>query len=196
MLPVSRRRMSKGGRTHHVDDALAQSGRRAFLTLGAAMASGAVLGTCAAEADGAYPPWSLSLGPGVVDRPYGRSSALVKDVSRRSVPWLTATTESSVSFSPLQDLAGTITPNGLFFERHHAGRPNVDPRQHRLMIHSLVERPRIFTMSAVARLRRHRLRAADHHTVGQGPRRQYGLPQQRDPDPAGQTGRECLRCAA
>jgi sulfane dehydrogenase subunit SoxC len=157
MLSVLRRRISnRGGESgHHVDDAVAQSARRAFLSLGAAMAGGAVFRAGAAEASDAFPPndppWSLSLGPGVVDRPYGQPSAFVKDVIRRNVPWLTATKESSVSFSPLQDLAGTITPNGLFFERHHAGRPNVDPQQHRLMIHGLVERPRIFTMADIAR---------------------------------------------
>ncbi len=157
MLPALRRRISDGGRksAHQVDDAVEQSGRRTFLTLGAAVAGGAVFGAGVAEAADAYPPkdppWSLSLGRGVVERPYGQPSAFVKDVIRRNVPWLTATKESSVSFSPLQDLSGTITPNGLFFERHHAGRPSVDPQQHRLMIHGLVERPRVFTMTDVAR---------------------------------------------
>ena len=155
-MPVLRRRTSSHGRdsAHQGDDAVAQSGRRAFLTLGAAVAGGAMLGGTADAADAfppKDPPWSLSLGPGVVDRPYGQPSAFVKDVIRRNVPWLTATKESSVSFSPLQDLAGTITPNGLFFERHHAGRPDVDPRQHRLMIHGLVERPRLFTMRDIER---------------------------------------------
>ena len=60
-------------------------------------------------------------------------------------------TESSVSFSPLQDLHGIITPNGLFFERHHAGRPDVDPDQHRLMIHGLVERPLVLSMKDIMR---------------------------------------------
>jgi DMSO/TMAO reductase YedYZ molybdopterin-dependent catalytic subunit len=67
------------------------------------------------------------------------------------VPRLTAGTESSVSFSPLQDLDGIITPNGLFFERHDARRPDVDPDQHRLMIHGLVERPLILTMKDIVR---------------------------------------------
>ena len=59
----------------------------------------------------------------MVDRPYGRPADAEAGVIRRNVPWLTAGTESSVSFSPLQDLHGIITPNGLFFERYHAGRP-------------------------------------------------------------------------
>lgn len=157
MVPALRRHIANRGcdSEHQLDDAGAHSGRRSFLTLGAAMAGGAVFGRGAAEAADSFPPneppWSLSLGAGVVDRPYGQPSGFVKDVIRRNVPWLTATTESSVSFTPLQDLSGTITPNGLFFERHHAGRPDVDPQQHRLMIHGLVERPLIFTVEDIAR---------------------------------------------
>ena len=67
-------------------------------------------------------------------------------VIRRNVPWLTAGTESSISFSPLQDLHGIITPNGLFFERYHSGRPDVEPDKHRLMIHGLVDKPLTFTL--------------------------------------------------
>jgi sulfane dehydrogenase subunit SoxC len=32
----------------------------------------------------------------------------------------------------LPNLHGIITPNGLFFERHHAGVPEIAPDQHRL----------------------------------------------------------------
>src|SRR5215212_6849985 len=107
-------------------------GRRGFLTLGAVLTGGLALGRKPALADPAQAsppadaPWSQSIGAGVVDRPYGRPADTEASVIRRNVPWLTASAESSVSFSPLQDLHGTITPNGLFFERHHAGRPDVD----------------------------------------------------------------------
>ena len=131
------------------------TGRREFIALGAALTGGAIFGRGAVKAAETYPPheppWSKTLGPGVVDRPYGQPSQFVKDVIRRNVPWLTATPESSVSFSPLQDLSGIITPNGLFFERHHSGRADIDPRQHRLMIHGLVERPLILTMPDIER---------------------------------------------
>ena len=80
------------------------SGRRRFL-LGAAAAGGALIGAHVARAGEAAPPadpeWSQMLGPGVVDRPYGKPSDFVKDVIRRNVPWLTAGTESSISFTPL-----------------------------------------------------------------------------------------------
>jgi hypothetical protein len=127
------------------DGAPAPLGRRSFLGLGAALTGSLALGAKAGNAEPASPPadapWSQSVGAGVVDRPYGRPADTEAGVIRRNVPWLTAGTESSVSFSPLQDLHGIITPNGLFFERHHAGRPDIDPDQHRLMIHGLVERP-------------------------------------------------------
>ena len=131
--------------------------RRAILGLGAAFTGAIAFGARAdaAESEQASPPadatWSQSLGAGVVDRPYGRPADTEAGVIRRNVPWLTADTTSSVSFAPLQDLHGIITPNGLFFERHHAGRPDVDPDQHRLMIHGLVERPLILTMQDIVR---------------------------------------------
>jgi sulfane dehydrogenase subunit SoxC len=132
-------------------------GRRSFLGLGAALTGGLALGTKPGHAETpitsppADAPWSQSIGPGVVDRPYGRPADTEAGVIRRNVPWLTAGTESSISFSPLQDLHGIITPNGLFFERYHAGRPDVDPDQHRLMIHGMVERPLILTMNDIVR---------------------------------------------
>jgi sulfane dehydrogenase subunit SoxC len=53
--------------------------------------------------------------------------------------------------TPLQHLKGSITPNGLFFERHHAGVPMIDPREHRLMVHGMVERPLVFTVDELMR---------------------------------------------
>jgi sulfane dehydrogenase subunit SoxC len=128
------------------------SGRRSFLQLGVAAA--ALVGSESARAADAPPAeaaWSLSLGPGVVDRPYGQPSKFESDVIRRNVPWLTGSRESSISFSPIQNLTGIITPNGLFFERYHAGRPEVDPHQHRLLIHGLIERPLLLSMDDIVR---------------------------------------------
>ena len=129
--------------------------RRGFLKAGLALTGLALGGTSAAanpaEAPPANAPWSQALGAGVVDRPYGRPAESEASVIRRNVPWLTASMEYSVSFSPLQDLHGIITPNGLFFERHHAGRPDIDPAQHQLMIHGMVERPLLLTMRDILR---------------------------------------------
>lgn len=127
------------------------------LQSGGALAAGGLMlrGGSAAAADAPAPPadapWSQTLGAGVDDRPYGVPAKAEAGVIRRNVPWLTATPESSVSFTPLQDLNGIITPNGLFFERHHGGRPSVNPDEHRLMIHGLVERPLLLTMDDIMR---------------------------------------------
>jgi len=135
-------------------DSQQPAGRRTFIKLSAAAVGGALLGRDAKAEDASPPkdaPWSQSLGPGIVDKPYGQPSSFVKDVIRRNVPWLTASKESSVSFSPIQELNGIITPNGLFFERYHAGRAEVDPAKHRLMIHGLVERPLVLSMKDIER---------------------------------------------
>ena len=57
----------------------------------------------------------------------------------------------SVARSALPQLDGTITPNGLHFERHHDGIPDIDPDAHRLLIHGLVKHPLVFTLEALAR---------------------------------------------
>jgi sulfane dehydrogenase subunit SoxC len=58
---------------------------------------------------------------------------------------------SSSSRTPLQDLTGIITPSDLHFERHHGGVPKIDPERYTLLIHGLVERPSIFTLSELKR---------------------------------------------
>lgn len=57
----------------------------------------------------------------------------------------------SSSETPLQDLHGTITPSDLHFERHHAGVPFIDPQQHKLIIHGMVERPMTFSVNDLKR---------------------------------------------
>jgi sulfane dehydrogenase subunit SoxC len=113
---------------------------------GAALASGAVKG---GPPD--IPPWTRALGPGVATNGYGMPSKFEANVQRRESPGLTRTSQSSVSFTPLQNLFGIITPSGVHFERHHSGMPEVDPSQHRLMIHGLVRRPLILTMDEILR---------------------------------------------
>ena len=72
-------------------------------------------------------------------------------VKRRTVDWLTADRIAAISFTPLGDLKGIITPSGVVFERYHAGTPAIDPNQHRLMIHGMVKRPIILTMDDLMR---------------------------------------------
>ncbi|MGE0750964.1 MAG: sulfite dehydrogenase [Variibacter sp.] len=147
-MPADRRVSASNPERHNV-------GRRAALRFAFAASAMGLGGRFAAAEDLAAPPadapWSQAIGVGVVDKPYGVPAEGESDVIRRYVPWLTATKESSVSFSPIQSLHGIITPNGLFFERHHAGRPDVDAKQHKLMIHGLVERPLLLSMQDIMR---------------------------------------------
>ena len=97
------------------------------------------------------PPWTRSLGDGVATRPYGSPSKFEQHVVRRDVPWLTASRESSVSFTPLHELDGIITPSGLAFERHHGGIAEIDPEDYRLILHGLVDKPLMLTLADLKR---------------------------------------------
>lgn len=135
--------------------------RRRFLG-GAALAGAGLAGTGFAHAEAGKPDplitevqdWSRYLGEGVDKRPYGTPSRFEKNVIRRDVSWLTASPESSVNFTPLHELDGIITPSGLCFERHHGGIADIDPANHRLMIHGLVDKPLVFTMEDIKRMPR------------------------------------------
>src|ERR1700674_3423179 len=56
--------------------------------------------------------------------------------------------------SPLQDSVGTITPSSLHYGATTRGSfmPDIDPKEHTLMIHGLVDRPLTFTMEDLKRL--------------------------------------------
>ena len=97
------------------------------------------------------PEWTTYLGDGVDVAPYGLPSEFESHVIRRNVPWLTATAESSVNFTPIQNLEGFVTPNGLCFERHHGGVAIIDPNEYRFMINGLVDREMIFTLDDLKR---------------------------------------------
>ena len=140
---------------HHQNIALAS--RRRFLTgAGVAGVSAALAGrVAAATPDPAITEiqdWNRHLGAGVDTAPYGKPSAYEKEAVRRTVPWLTADLISSINFTPLHMLDGTITPSGLCFERHHSGVAEVDPAKHRLMINGLVDKPLVFTMDDLKRM--------------------------------------------
>ncbi|MGJ4886778.1 sulfite dehydrogenase [Bradyrhizobium sp. HKCCYLRH3099] len=136
---------------------VSRASRRGFLTAAGGFAATALASQARAGAGNPanqppnVPEWTRTLGEGVAVRPYGKPSKFEKDVIRRDVEWLTASRESSVSFTPLHELEGIITPNGLCFERHHGGVAEVDPADHRLMIHGLVERPLLLSLDELKR---------------------------------------------
>ena len=134
-----------------------KTSRRRFLKTGIVAGTGLAASNAVAEGDPLITqkqPWNQDLGSGVDERPYGMPSAFEVDVKRRSVPWLTADPVSSINFTPLHELDGIITPNGLCFERHHGGVAEYDPASHRLMINGLVDKELIFTMEDIMRFPR------------------------------------------
>lgn len=139
----------------------ADPARRRFLRTGAIAGGSLALGGGATFAQGNadnqppnIPQSMQQLGDGVAVRAYGKPSEHEAHVIRRDVEWLTATRESSVSFTPIHELEGPITPNGICFERHHGGIAEIDPADHELMIHGMVEKPLLLAMDDIRRLPR------------------------------------------
>jgi sulfane dehydrogenase subunit SoxC len=135
--------------------------RRRFLREGSALMGGAVLGglagseasTATANTDNLppnVPEWMKTPGDPMGSQLYGTPSPFEKNVIK-NIPKDLKQYLSASGRTPLQDLDGIITPNGLFYERHHGGVPTIDPAQHRLMLHGLVDRPLIFTMDDLRR---------------------------------------------
>jgi len=60
-------------------------------------------------------------------------------------------TSATSSRTPLQHLYGSITPSGLHFERHHGGIPIIDPDKYELLIHGLVDKPLVFSLTDLKR---------------------------------------------
>ena len=91
-------------------------------------------------------------GPNLLGKPvtaYGERSPF--ETAARALPD-TRTPETAASRTPLQDSCGILTPSSLHYERHHSGVPKIDPAQHRLLLHGLVDRPLVFNVEEIRRL--------------------------------------------
>ena len=89
------------------------------------------------------PAWMKT--PGTSFNEYGLPSSQEINTKREIFqPYEEYAPGAGVAMTPLEKLEGIITPNGLHFERSHNGVPNIDARQHELLIHGLVETPLVF----------------------------------------------------
>ena len=144
---------------HTTDRPVREASRRRFLQAGAALAGGSAIAgvggsTALAEQGNNLPPnvpeWMKAPGDPMGSQPYGTPSVhekgVVKNISKTLPQYISASGRT-----PLQELDGIITPNGLFYERHHGGVPTIDPAEHRLMLHGMVDRPLVFTMEDIRR---------------------------------------------
>src|ERR1700730_10126358 len=129
--------------------------RRALLGRGI-MVAGAMGAVAAGELNAAAAePLSeapCSLRPGGGTPAYGHPSRFEKSVVRivdnpKNEP------SGSRARTPHHLLKGTITPNGLHFTIMHAGIPDIDPAQHKLLIHGMVKQPLVFDLDALSRYR-------------------------------------------
>jgi sulfane dehydrogenase subunit SoxC len=127
--------------------------RRTLLGRGIMLAGAMTAGVGASSTSaGAEPlqndPWSLEKGS--VLPAYQVPSRFENDVVRTlSNP--NNEFRTSHARTPHHLLQGTVTPNGLFFSISHSGLPEIDPAQHKLVIHGLVKQPLIYTMESLSR---------------------------------------------
>ena len=92
--------------------------------------------------------WRLAVGQ--VTAPVQTPSPFEKDVTRAlSNPH--GEFRTSHARTPHQLLGGTVTPNGLHFSINHGGVPDIDPVEHKLVIHGMVRRPLEFTLESLSR---------------------------------------------
>ena len=134
--------------------------RRGFLRQAALTGAGIVAGATTARASEPDPKitevqeWATAFGDPVDAAPYGTPIRFESHVVRRNVEWLTESPVSSINFTPIHALEGTITPQGCAFERHHSGAIELSKQDYRLMINGLVEKPLVFTFEDLLRFPR------------------------------------------
>ena len=140
------------------DEPMKHPSRRSFLR-GTAAAGAGLLAT-SAQGQTADPlitevqDYASAFGDPVDAAPYGTPISHEAHVVRRNVEWLTESPVSSINFTPIHALEGTITPQGCAFERHHSGAIDMTKQDYRLMINGLVDKPLVFTFADLMRFPR------------------------------------------
>lgn len=124
--------------------------RRLFLKGSAALGGATLLQARPAHSRFTETPASWQQ-PGESFSNYGKAPERPGDPIR----WISAhptVPGDGVSWTPLHQLEGTITPNGLHFERHHNGIPMIAADTWELAIHGLTNNPRAFSLNDLLRL--------------------------------------------
>ncbi len=125
--------------------------RRRFLAAGAAAAASLPGVAAAADSIGNDAPGWMTVRGGDF-RAYGDPARFEQAAARTVLqPYGELAPGAGVGLTPLQSLEGTITPNGLHFERSHNGRPLIDPERHEFLIHGLVAQALKFDMESLLR---------------------------------------------
>src|SRR5882672_9574073 len=134
-------------------DSTRKKNRRGFLKRSAALVTGAASAGLAQGANAqplAGHLWERAYGAGFTG--YGQPSRFEQPVMRHLIrPYGDLAPGSGVALSPIEALEGIITPSGLHNDRSHSGTPDIDPKEHQLLLHGLVQRPLKFSMEALRR---------------------------------------------
>ena len=134
-------------------DNAAADRRRGFLKQGAALITGAASAGFASGAGAqglAGQPWERVYGAGFTG--YGQPSRFELPVVRHiGRPYGDLAPGSGAALSPIESLEGIITPSSLHNIRSHSGTPDIDPKQHQLLLHGLVARQLMFSMDSLSR---------------------------------------------
>ena len=121
--------------------------RRVFLRCGLSFTP--VLAAAPVAAGEGLPAWSSR--PGLPFADYGQPSPHERRVLRRVGLNFQVSGGNGAAWTPIEDLEGTLTPNGLHFVRSHNGTPEIDPARHRLVVHGRVRRALGFGVDALRR---------------------------------------------
>jgi sulfane dehydrogenase subunit SoxC len=125
--------------------------RRALLGRGVTLAGAAGVGAVATGAS-AEPlkedQWSLEWGG---PTPAAQSPSPFEKATTRTLSNPQGEARNSHARTPHHMLNGSITPNAMHFSINHAGIPNIDPAQHKLVIHGMVKQPLEFTLESLSR---------------------------------------------
>lgn len=131
-----------------------KSGARLTAAIGLASAVPVSAGNAAMPAPNqpigaALPPWMKT--PGGADDAYGHPSRHERSLIRTKKEDAPQNSGFAMWHTPIETQRGIITPSGLHFAVHHNGIPDIDPQQHQLLIHGLVERPLRFDLERLLR---------------------------------------------
>ena len=85
-----------------------------------------------------HDPWSLQAGSAV---PAYEKRSRFEDKVKRTLSNPNGEPRTHMRARRTSMLNGTVTPNHLHFTIVHTGAPDIDPAQHRLVIHGLVKQP-------------------------------------------------------
>jgi sulfane dehydrogenase subunit SoxC len=143
----------KKEKPNSTNDDAALDRRRHFLKQGAALVTGAASGALAQDAGAqalAGQPWERVYGAPFTG--YGQPSRFEAPVARHiGRPYGDLAPGSGAALTPIEALEGVITPSPLHNIRSHSGTPDIDPKQHQLLLHGLVERPLMFSVESLLR---------------------------------------------